>query len=126
MVVAKCVSLFVCVVVLSACASVRLTEGDGKTHQYFGYVAVTMPIAQKHIEAVKLQSFGIALENGIAIGWRDKEMVLVPLRVPADAEMPYEATCSVVVIVRSGKQAQHAVKTLSNIEGEQICVTSFQ
>lgn len=120
-----------CFSLCSACSSVRVSEADGhaagtKTYRYFGYVEVTVPETKQKVEAVKIQSLGLAVENGISIGWKDREQVLVPLKQPKGAAAPLEATCSLVVIIRSDAEARHAEKILADIEGENICLASFQ
>ncbi|MBL4836908.1 MAG: hypothetical protein JKY34_04960 [Kordiimonadaceae bacterium] len=98
----------------------------GKTHRYFGFVEVVLPKTEKGIRAVSVKSLGVAIENGISIGWRDKEQVLVPLKVQADGTTPDEAICSMVVIIRSTAEAKHAAKMLQPLKGENICLTSFE
>lgn len=115
----------------AACSSIRVSEADGpqaktKTYRYFGYVEVTVPETEKKIEAVKIQSLGLAIENGISLGWKDQETVLVPLKQSGGAAAPLEATCSLVVIIRSDAEARHAENILANIKGENICLASFQ
>jgi hypothetical protein len=118
---------------LSACASVSVIDNrvgeDGResqTHRYFGFVEVVVPKASHDIEAVRIQSAGIAIEQGLSIGWRETETVLVPLKVNEDGSTPDEATCSLVVIIRSGSEAAHAAELLRNIEGDGICTATFQ
>ena len=119
-------SLVLMLVSLSGCASVRTTDGEGKSYRYFGFVEVVVPEAQANIEAVKITSAGIAIENGLSVGWRDTEQVIVPLKKGAGENAPPEATCSMVVIVRSDTEAQNAREILSDLKGENICLTSFQ
>ena len=111
---------------VTACASVRVENGDGKTYRYFGYVEVQVPEKDARIEAYKIRSLGLAIEQGISLGWRDNEQVLVPLKQNVDDSAPAEATCSIVVIVRSDAEARHAREILSDLKGANICLTSFQ
>lgn len=112
----------------SACVSVRVNDADkttGNVHRYFGFVEIVQPKLEKGIQAVGVTSLGIAIENGLSIGWRNKEQVLVPLKVSADAATPDEATCSMVVIIRSTEEAEHAAKILQPLKGENICIAKF-
>lgn len=122
----KLIGGIISICILSGCASVQIAEGDGATHQYFGFVSVKVPSTEKGIKAFKITSYGIAVENGLMIGGRDTEMVLVPLRENEDGAQPDEATCSMVVIVRSNAEAEHARDTLKNLEGNNICLAAFQ
>lgn len=112
----------------SACTRVDLAEPDGetKTHRYFGFVEVKVPAVEHGIEAYQTRSLGVAFNDGVVVGWQDEERVLVPLKVPEGAGAPYEATCSMVVIVRSDAEARHAEEILSSLKGENICLASFQ
>lgn len=118
--------LFFSLVVSSGCMSINVGEEKEKVFRHIGYVEVFVPRTDERIEAVKIQSLGLSLEAGFSLGWRDEELVWVPLKVPASTDMPYQATCSVVVIVRSDVEAQHAYEVLTGVEGEDICVVSFQ
>ena len=111
---------------VTACASVRVENGNGKTYRYFGYVEVQVPEKDDRIEAYKIRSLGLAIEQGISLGWRDNEQVLVPLKEGEGEGAPYEATCSMVVIVRSDAEAKHAREILSDLKGANICLTLFQ
>lgn len=110
---------------MTACSSVRTTDRGGKSYRYFGFVEVVVPKVERDVEAVRIQSFGVALEKGLSVGWRDREMVLVPLKTSEDGAQPDEATCAVVVIVRSNAEAQHARDTLKNLKGDNVCLASF-
>jgi hypothetical protein len=117
---------------LSACASVRLTGGaDGHsagetvTHRYLGYVELVVPKAEKDIQAFKVQSAGIAFDDGLTIGWRDKQLVLVPLKENEDGTVPDEATCSLVVIVSSTAEARQVAVALEGLMGDEICKVNF-
>ena len=118
--------LFLCLLVFFGCTSVHVTEGEGKAYRHFGYIEVFVPETDERIGGVKIQSIGVFLETGISIGWRDEELVWVPLKTPEGVNMPQEATCSVVMIIRSDAQAQHASEILTNIEEKNICLVSFQ
>ena len=127
----KLTVVILCFLLCSACSSVRVSEvGDQatgtKTYRYLGYVEVIVPETRQKIEAVKIQSLGLAVENGISLGWKNREQVLVPLKQPQGAATPFEATCGLVVIIRSDAEARHAEKILADMEGENICLASFQ
>ncbi len=122
----RLVLVLISITLLSACTSIRATERDGKSYRYFGFVEVVVPKIERDIEAVKIQSAGIALENGLSVGWRENETVLVPLKEGAAKGAPLEATCGMVVIVRSVAEAEHAAAVLRDLKGENICLTSFQ
>lgn len=111
---------------LGACANVQIAADGGKTHRYFGFVSVQVPKTEKAIQAYKISSLGFAIENGLLIGARDTEMVLVPLRESEGGARPNEATCSMVVIVRSSAEAEHARDTLKDLKGDNICLAEFQ
>ncbi len=111
--------------VLSACANVQIGGGEGKTHHYFGFVSVQVPEVERAVEAYKVTSYGLAIEDGLMIGARDTEMVLVPLKVNPAGRQPHEATCAMVIIVRSNAEAQHARQTLKDIKGDDICLATF-
>lgn len=113
-------------VLLPACTQVDLTGEEGKTYSYFGYVEIKLPETEGRVHAVAVQSAGIALEEGLMIGWRDNERVVVPLEAREGEAPPAEAPCTLIVIVRSDAQAKHAREILSGLEGENICLTSFQ
>jgi len=122
----RLVAIFIVLSVLGGCARVTVAEGDGKTYRFLGYVEVELPETEKKIEAVRLQSLGVALESGLSVGWRESEQVLVPLKDGEGEGAPLEATCSMVVIVRSDAEAKHAREILSDLKGENICLTLFQ
>ena len=111
-----------------ACASVNLAdgEGDAETHRYFGFVELKVPSRDGRIHAYAVKSAGIALEDGLMIGWRESEQVIVPIPLEEGEAPPDEAPCSLIVIVRSDAQAKHAREILSGLDGEKICLTSFQ
>lgn len=122
-----CLALYMC---LAACSNVRIDQtkpaSGTDTYRYFGFVEVIVPKTKGGITAYKIQSLGIALEQGLAIGWRDNEQILVPLKAPDAAGAPWEATCSMIVIIRSSADAEHAYQMLSSLKGENICLASFQ
>jgi len=122
----RLILLMALLIILNACTSIRTTESGGKHYRYFGFVEVVVPKTEQDIEAYRIQAMGIAIENGLSIGWRETEMVLVPLKEGAGAGAPQEATCSMVVIVRSDTEAKHAREILSELKGANICLTSFQ
>lgn len=111
---------------LGACTSIRTTDRDGKSYRYFGFVEVVVPKVERDIEAVKIESAGIALEKGLSVGWRENETVLVPLRENAEGPQPNEATCGIVVVVRSNAEAEQARDTLKDLKGDNICLATFQ
>jgi hypothetical protein len=111
---------------LSACTSVQIGDQGGKIHHYFGFVSVQVPEVTQALEAYKVTSYGLAIENGLMVGARDTERVLVPLRTNQAGSQPHEATCALVVIVRSHAEARHARNTLKDIEGENLCLVSYQ
>ncbi|WP_417449914.1 hypothetical protein [Kordiimonas sp.] len=113
-------------ILVAACTSVELGEGGGKTHRYLGFVEVTLPETRGQLRAWQIKSVGIAAEDGIMLGWREQEQVLVPLKEPDGEAMPHEAPCSLVVVIRSDAEAKHAREILSGLDGENICLTSFQ
>lgn len=108
------------------CASVDTGEVKGKTYRRIGYVEVFVPETDERIEAVRVQSLGVSFEGGFSLGWSDEELVWIPLRASDRAGMPTQAACSVVVIVRSDAEAQHASEILTDVVGEDICMVSFQ
>lgn len=110
---------------LSACAAVQIGGGDGKTHHYFGFVSVQVPEVKQAVEAYKVTSYGLAIEDGLMIGARDTEMVLIPLKENPDGRQPYEATCAMVIIVRSNAEARQARQTLKDIKGDDLCLATF-
>ena len=123
----RCLALLVC---LAACSSVRIDQTTPvfgtDTYRYFGFVEVIVPKTDGEITAYKIQSLGIALDQGLAIGWRDNEQILVPLKAPEVGGSLWEATCSMIVIIRSDADARHAYQMLSSLKGENICLASFQ
>lgn len=123
--VKKLISFWLAPIFLTACTSVKIADDGGETHQYFGFVSIQVPETDKRIKAYKISSYGLAIENGLLIGARDTEMVLVPLN-DGEGAAPDEATCSMVVIVRSGAEAEHAHNILKNLEGDTICLATFQ
>jgi hypothetical protein len=116
----------VALVLLPACTQVNLAGETGKTYRYFGFVELKLPETKGHVHAVSVESAGIALEDGLMIGWRDNERVVVPLDAREGEAPPAEAPCNLIVIVRSDAQAKHAREILSGLDGENICLTSFQ
>jgi len=119
--------LILCLVfaLLPACTSVRLTDDNGERHQYFGFVELVIPKVKNDIQAYKVTSFGVAIERGLSVGWRDNERVLVPLKEPENGTAPFEATCSTIIIIRSSSDAKHAAEMLRAFEGEEICLAAF-
>ena len=117
---------FLLVWLLAACSSVDLAGEGGETHYYFGYVAITLPETDGRLRAWKIQTAGVAVEDGFLLGWRDQEQVLVPLKEPDGEPLPDEAPCSLVVVIHSDAEAKHARDILSGLDGENICLTSFK
>ena len=112
--------------VLAGCITVTPTFTEPRKPQYyFGFVKLLIPDSDPRITALNVKSLGLSVDNGFTVGWRSSEKVLVPLRVSENTNQPYEATCGIVVIVRSTSEAADAAGVLSNIEGDEICVTQF-
>ncbi len=113
---------------VAACTRVDIgaQEGDSKTHRYFGFVEVKVPQTRGRVHAVAVTSAGIALEDGLMIGWRENERIVVPVPLEDGKPPPDEAPCNLIVIVRSDEDAKHARDILAGLEGENICLTSFQ
>ena len=112
--------------VLASCITV--TPGTTRSEvskYYFGLVKLVTPETDPRITAFNVKTLGLSIDNGLTLGWRSNERVLVPLRVSDIANQPYEATCSIVVIVRSNLEAAHAAQVLRSMEGERVCVTQF-
>lgn len=112
--------------VLSGCSSVVLWNDDrGRSHYRLGFVKIIVAETDNRISAYKIQSLGLVASDGFAIGWHDDEKVLIPLKNINDSEQPYEATCGLVVVLRTKAELEHAHQLIKGLEGENVCVASF-
>ena len=99
--------------VLGGCAVVQ--AGDGGSRKLFvGAVRLDLPATGGRLSAVAVRNLGLGWDHGPFLGWRDSSWVI------AD---PKE--CQMVVIVRSGTEADHASKLLEQLKGENICIADF-
>ena len=115
-----CMSLLV-----AGCATISLPDLEGRTQRYFGLVRIEVPTVDENISAVRTSAFGMTLRDGVTLGWESSEHVYVPLNVSEPGNLPYEATCSVVVIVRDMREAESVREMLSTVAGEDVCISQF-
>ena len=111
---------------IASCTSIDLPDIEGKKHYFIGVVSLEIPDSDERITAVKNETLGLSFLDGMALGWTSNELVSVPL-VQTDSEAGnLSATCSVVIIVRSEKEAEFIEATLKPLEGENICLIPFK
>lgn len=110
---------------LGGCSTVVLEDNDrGDSHYRLGLVKIVVPETDKRISAYKIQSLGLLASNGFVLGWQDDEKVLIPLK-EGEGDQPYEATCAIVIVLRSQEELDHTHQIVKGLEGENICVASF-
>lgn len=98
---------------LSACTVT--SQGERGTSRYvLGLVRIQIPDRQGELSAMSVKALGVGWDQGPFLGWRDASWIL------ADP-----AQCQLVVIVRSGVEADNAAKVLGQLKGEGLCVADF-
>ena len=107
-----CAGIFVALM-LGAC-TVNTTGARGTSRYVFGLAKITIPDRQGQLAAVSVKALGLGWDSGPFLGWRDSSWVI------ADP-----AQCQLVVIVRSGVEAENATRVLEQLKGEQVCVADF-
>lgn len=117
--------LLVIFLFLTSCTNIENSDLSGDTHTFFGITKIELPTTDERIEAIRIQSLGLSLGENLNLGWNNIERVTVPLKDSGGTAQPYEATCSIVVIVRSNSEAAHARNILKDIQGDQICLSAF-
>jgi len=113
---------------VAGCTTVKPAElENGEAKYYFGFVKVIPLDTDPKIKASAFTHLGVKIGGGVSIGWGKEEEVLVPLKVVQQGgeRQAFEATCSLVVIIRSGIEANHTLKTIKDLKGENICVAQF-
>lgn len=108
-----------------SCQTISLEDLNESNRYFLGLTVLRNASANLQISAIESQVFGVSVADGMTLGWSNSERVYVPLRVPANENEPYEATCGIVVIIHSPEQLRHAEQLLSGLEGENICLTNF-
>ncbi len=101
---------------ISAAGGCTVSSGPGvsRSATYVGIVRVERPSTQGDLQALAVKVLGMGWDRGPFLGWRDSNWVI------ADP-----ARCQMLVIVRSGVEAEHAATLFGTSKGENICVADF-
>lgn len=103
------------ILLLGACTQVDLTGGvAGRNHVYVGAVSVNVPRTYGELRAVDVTTLGVGVDESAFLGWRHGQFVYV---------QPDQ--CQLMIIIRSPVEADHAMRILRAVEGEQLCVVDF-
>lgn len=95
----------------SCTAPVTVVERGRAVEHHFGNVRVIRPPSEGAFYALGTETFGIRIENGLAIGYLESSRIVVPL------------DCRLVAIVRTREQFGHLVDTFKGLGRDQLCVT---
>lgn len=99
---------------LGACTSVQLGDGGGEVTHYFGYVRLEEPAREGNVLALRTESLGIAIERGIAIGWRDSQIVTAA-----------PESCVLLITVEDADRFAHAMARLKALGRDDLCAVTF-
>ena len=100
---------------LCACTQVDLADRrPSRAHVYVGAVSINIPRTYGELRAVDVSTLGAGVDSSAFLGWRHGQFVYV---------RPDE--CQLLIIIRSPLEADHAMRILRAVEGDQLCVVDF-
>ncbi|NWG87093.1 MAG: hypothetical protein HXY26_06205 [Hydrogenophilaceae bacterium] len=101
---------------LGGCTVVDTSKPTGDASYHFGLVKVVSgsPGEQTKVESNSVQTLGIRVQDGFALGYFDEKRLKVPL------------DCRLVMIVRTEKQMQQAKEILQTLKGDKLCIAQEQ
>jgi hypothetical protein len=79
-----------------------------------GAVSINIPRTYGELRAVDVSTLGAGVDSSAFLGWRHGQFVYV---------RPDE--CQLLIIIRSPLEADHAMRILRAVEGDQLCVVDF-
>jgi hypothetical protein len=98
-----------------ACASIDLANPvERREILAVGAVSVRVPTTFGQVRAIDISTLGVGVDTSVFVGWRRGQFVFV---------QPNE--CQLLIIVRSGAEAEHATRLLEAAQGGQICMVDF-
>ena len=104
--------LLLLVLSLGGCA---FPEADGtRSALYVGIVRVRMADRAGDLRAVDVKALGLGWDSAAFLGWRSGQWV------SADP-----ASCQLLVIVRSGVEAEQAARVFESLRGQRPCIADF-
>lgn len=106
--------LVLCSSALSGCTTISTDEAGRKVTHHFGYARVTdspsRPITMP-FDANSTTLVGLSVGKGIALGYKTKSVISVPL------------DCRILVVVENDAQLDHIISHLSHLKDERLCAT---
>lgn len=113
------------VLFLIGCTTIELPDIEGKHHYFIGITKLEVLPTDQRITALKDITIGVAFAESLKLGWSKSESIRVPISKSETENTPGEATCALVIIIRSSAEAEQAFDTLQNLQGDNICYVRF-
>jgi len=99
---------------IASCAAITVRDDGSTVRHHFGYVRVITPpttSSSGKFQAMEYTSLGLRVENGLGFGYYHERNEYIPL------------DCRLVIRVMNEQQLKDAVRNLSFLEKEGLCVT---
>jgi hypothetical protein len=93
--------------------SERSSDGLLATN-HFGWVRLTRPtreLADPRIESHRVETLGIAVQDGLSVGWTERDTLSVG------------TGCNAVIVVRTSEQFRDLTRLIEKLGGDGLCAT---
>lgn len=98
---------------LLACASASL-EQPALSRKRLGFVRFTEVPTIGHLRALDVSTLGMGWDGAAFLGWQRSQYVFAR-----------PEACEVLIVIRSGVEADHVRSILQTLEGQEPCIADF-